>query len=151
MEKYFDVLFLDGELANVGSVVLCAVCFTLKWSTRSPWPLTCQALKGWRKASPAVSRDAAPWEAVLLMASTLARRSREGALAAIASLLAFDCYLRPSETLNLRCDAVFPPKRARGPYSISLCCARLCKHISCSKLYRIASEHRHVMIIWRRK
>ena len=117
LEKYFNVLFFNGELSNAGSLTLCGFCWVKRWSTKEGWPLARQALKGWRRAAPQAGRDPVPWEVVLVLAADLLKQSSAGALAAAALLLGFDCYLRPSETLRLTKDAVFPPRRARGPYA----------------------------------
>ena len=82
--------------------------------TRSPLvlPLSKAALKGFAKLCPEGTRDPPPWEVLFLLALSLlsGKLRRVHVLVAIIVVLAFDCYLRPSEALNLRKQDVTAPR-----------------------------------------
>jgi hypothetical protein len=114
---YMMAEYLKGESADVGSTLLAAMAFfypdldAVHGSIKLP--LARQALKGWRRLCPAVSRLAWPEELVFLIAleilclptSVLPQATRMQMC--LATIFAMGCYWRPSETLGLRvCDCI---------------------------------------------
>eukprot|EP00971_Amphidinium_carterae_P327145 6458321-Amphidinium_carterae.1 len=78
------------------------------------FPKAKQALRAWRVQEPDASRDPASWEEVLAVSYHLYKQNTlEAAQAAAATLLAFDCYLRPTSCVTLTVPQVVVP-RARG-------------------------------------
>jgi integrase len=71
--------------------------------TKNQLPTAEQSLRGWMKSHPAQSYPPITWDLAVVMACQM---SRHGLLRhAIATLLAFDCFLRVGELVNLRkCD-----------------------------------------------
>ena len=81
-------------------------------------PLSKLALAGFAAEAPDAQRDPAPWEAVLLIASSLAELDgAEGLAAARACVLAFEACLRPSEVLSIRsCDVTVLAQQGVNQY-----------------------------------
>ena len=72
-----------------------------------------RALKGWERLEPSVQRPPLLWELAVAVAVRLARARHLSA--AIAVLLAFDCYLRIGELLAVRvCDVALPRDSRSG-------------------------------------
>lgn len=74
--------------------------------------ISAQALRGWKKQQPSVPRPALPGEIIFLIAAMLTRRC--GFEFGLVTLLAFDCYLRPSEVFALCADCVVLPSVSVG-------------------------------------
>ena len=78
VSKYLEHLYMDGEDTPMGNYVVAALCFhrpELKGNQNLP--KTLQALKGWRKLSPARSRMPIPYEVVALLATYALRQGQE--------------------------------------------------------------------------
>lgn len=70
-------------------------------------PITDLAIQGWQRQRPGVSWPPMPWSAVQAVSAMLCEGGHFSA--AVGVLLAFECYLRPSEVLALRrADVAFP-------------------------------------------
>jgi hypothetical protein len=67
------------------------------WKLR--FPLSRQALKGWKNLVPSVSSPPATWEVCVAIAATMASNGFFDC--GVACLLSFDCYLRNGECMNL--------------------------------------------------
>ena len=106
---YFEALFINGESKAAARYTLYGIAWTSGWPTRgSVFPQAKQAMKGWGKLEPDSSRPPCPWESVLLIVDELLISHSEPLplLAACATLLAFDTYMRPSETLSLHGEGI---------------------------------------------
>lgn len=91
-------MYAQGESRDVARYALYGLAWSRAWPTRgTAFPRGKQALKGWDKTEPPSSREPIPVECLALMAGDLAGRGDSETEAAAAMLLAFDCYLRPSE------------------------------------------------------
>ena len=120
MEQCLHKLYFDGETISKPNNTVHGLMYeqNLTWSKTSEFPLTRKALQGYRKSSRTVSRDGAPWECAILLASFMAKRgSAESIQAAGLTLLMFDTYLRISEGVSLGRDQVVPPQARSGPRS----------------------------------
>ena len=111
----FDKWFLEGYGPNVGEKMEAALCFReprlkemMEWSlVRSR-----RALKGWRRAAPAGSR--LPFPVLLVCGLVEGLMAGGNWLMGIYLLLAFVCYLRPHEGLDLKVRDIIPPVRGAG-------------------------------------
>jgi integrase len=106
MAEYMEHVFLQGETPAIARYAMFGTAFELDLVTRDPqvFPLAKKTLKGFMKKAPEPSRDPPPYEVAWLAASYFAKSvgGRQGLLAAAATLVAADGYLRPSEALGLR-------------------------------------------------
>lgn len=76
-------------------------------------PISRQCLKGWERTKKSSSRPPLSWELTITLACTIARSGHHAA--AVAMLVAFDCYLRVGELTRLRrCDIIMPNDRRMG-------------------------------------
>ena len=117
LDAYFENLYLQGQPQETARYALYGLAWVRGWATGGlAFPLAKQNLKGWRCREPAFSRDPIPWEAlVILCVEMLNMNTHISALCAAASILTFDAYLRPSETVSLTRANVVPPA-GRGKY-----------------------------------
>ncbi len=111
LAEYMEHLYLQGETAAVARYALYGVSFVMDLVTRDHqvFPLSKKTLKGFMRKAPEPSRDPPPYQLAWLAADFFVRsyRGRLGALAAAATLIAADGYLRPSEALGLRKEDFF--------------------------------------------
>lgn len=133
--RYLNRLYFEGHIVAFARYAVYSQAWLLCIPTRSALILAHmkQALKGCQLLDPDRSRDPAPWEVCLLIAHFLGtRHGREGLLAACASLLAFDAYLRPGETLAVERRHVVRPKNRRYTHWAIIICpsteANMSKH-----------------------
>ena len=118
LEKYLGVLYVAGDGVAAARWALYALAWFLVLPTKSPLilPRAKMTLKGFARQEPDLARDPGPWEAACLIAEHMAFKfGYEGILAAAATLLQFDLYTRPSETLNIEFQHVLPPERGANP------------------------------------
>ena len=109
MERFFEVLYRDEESNYLGQCVLYGWCWVHGLPTRnaSVLPLSRQSLRGWRSLEPTGSKDPCPWEVALLLAKWFI--DQKLVIMAAWIVITFDCYLRPSEGLQLkRCNILRP-------------------------------------------
>ena len=107
---YFDHLFFEGAHHSKGSRVLTAVLFFRpEWSRQRGQFLvkTRQALRGWAKLTPSMSRLPTPWEVICLICRLLVREGNWHMAAAVLMCAVF--YFRPSEALQLQVCQLVPP------------------------------------------
>ena len=121
MLEYYDMLFLEGDTCNAGERVLAA------WMALNPdfsrhglqrLPRVSRALQGWRRADPGTTRPPIPWSATCLICLSLAQSGQVEA--AVAVLVMFLAYLRPSELLALRNEDVIPASSPAGHVALLL-------------------------------
>jgi integrase len=116
MVQYMEQLFVAGETAAVARYALYGVAWVFDLVTRDlqVFALAKKTLQGFAKKAPEPSRDPPLLELTWLAADFFERTSSsdEGLMAALATLLAVDGYLRPSETVGLRSQDFF--KSGRG-------------------------------------
>ena len=117
MVQFMEQLFLAGETTSVARYALYGVAWVCDLITRDIqiFPLAKKTLKGFSRKAPEPSRDPPPLELTWLAADFFERTvgSDESLLAAVATLLAVDGYLRPSEVLALRTQDFFKSGRGR--------------------------------------
>jgi integrase len=110
--------FLDGHLQQQARNMI----YGTAWALSKPanlFPLAKSSLQGFEAVAPSAMIDPATWEEALLISEGLLNlRTRHGIKAAAGCLIQFDAYLRPSELLMLRSQAVHPPCRGMtsGPH-----------------------------------
>ena len=110
MANFVEKQFLAGASKEVGRYTLCGLTWWRGWSGRgASFHRTKATVKGWDRLEPAFSREPCPWEMALAMAEVLSSWDDAAVEAAAATLIAFDCYLRPSECLKLSRASVVPP------------------------------------------
>ena len=112
--EYIEFLYLSGESPAAARYALYGTCFQKDLNSRDPAisPLSKKTLKAFVKKDPEHMRDPAPLEVVWFAANWLfSLHTVDGLLAAAFLLIAFDCYLRPTEGLDLEREHVTPPRR----------------------------------------
>jgi integrase len=116
LATYVQFLYDDEEPFTYAA---CAVSAVAHWrpDVADRLPIARQCLRGWERvrARAGLVRSHPPltWEMTLLIACTLARSGHRAA--GVATLLAFDCYLRVGELCRLRvCDMVMPDDARMG-------------------------------------
>ena len=112
--EYIEFLYLSGESPSAARYALYGTCFEKDLTSRDPaiLPLAKKTLKAFVKKDPEHMRDPAPLELVWFAAHWLfGLDTVDGLLAAAFVLIAFDCYLRPSEGIDLEREHVTPPRR----------------------------------------
>ena len=111
LADFCDELFLDVQSAAVGEKTIAAVEF-YHIELKGKLLRAKRALKGWRKLAPPKSRLPLPRPLAMGIAMImLARGERDMAL---KLLLDFDCYLRPSEGMDLLGKHVIAPVPGTG-------------------------------------
>eukprot|EP00438_Fugacium_kawagutii_P008128 Skav234369 [mRNA] locus=scaffold2071:40230:43653:+ [translate_table: standard] len=111
LADFLDVMFLDNRSAAEGEKVVAAVEFhdvKLKGQlTRSK-----RALRGWRKERPPQSRLPLPRLVAAGMAMILASQGLRSM--ALKVMLDHDTYMRPGESIDIKCKDVIPPVAGAG-------------------------------------
>lgn len=103
---YFDKNYFEGQQAAFGEKLLAAIAFfATRFARLGPGslPRAQRAVRGWRKLVPPVTRVPMPWLGLMAVVS---RIIPENWTAAIALMLAFDCYLRPFELETLKASQI---------------------------------------------
>ncbi|CAK0850556.1 unnamed protein product, partial [Prorocentrum cordatum] len=115
--NYIEGLYRAGEAATAARYAYHGVSFVNDWPRRSPdlLPKTRLSLLAFARSSPEHCRDPPAIELVLLMLDYFLGRAvgdncQRMALVAAHGILSFDCYLRPSEGLDLTAGAVGRPR-----------------------------------------
>jgi integrase len=122
LDAYGLHLFEQGEAAAALRMAIYGVAHVLDAPGRSPliFPLAKKSLRGFLNSSPENMREPPPEEAIWLIAYWLVGQAAvlgvDAVLCAAAVLLAFDAYLRPSETLGLTVKHVTRPSRGAPRY-----------------------------------
>lgn len=113
---YMNEEFFEGAPGTDASKLLAAMGHWVVQLSRGAPQLTRGhlAARGWRRLSPATTRLPLPWLCVLLIVEQL--MLAQAVDMAVATVLTFALYLRPSELLRIRRRHVVPPgrKRTRG-------------------------------------
>ena len=106
MAEYMEQVFMQGETPAIARYAMFGTAFELDLVTRDVqvFPLAKKTLKGFMKKAPEPSRDPPPYEVAWWAANYFAKSlaGRQGLLAAVATLVAADGYLRPLQALGLR-------------------------------------------------
>lgn len=113
LEGFAEQQFLDGCSKYVVTCALQNVNMEYPmWptSSRTNFPATKSAKKGWGTLEPNASRDPCPLEIAWWIAHDMVSRSLP--LFAAGVVLAFDTYLRPGKLCSLRQSNVIPPARS---------------------------------------
>jgi hypothetical protein len=107
---YLDELFGGGDHQSVGRTTITAFLdYFPQFGRRGPFglPRTWRSLDSWDKRDAGFSRLPMPWEVCAGIAVYMFQQGWEEA--GIATLLSYDLYSRPSETLRLTTEDVTPP------------------------------------------
>ena len=110
MSRYFNMLFEDGLAMNVASYTLFGwICFKMcpDKPERDLLPLARSALTAWCGLRPGAARVGVPPEVVYHFLDFCMRYDH--VQAAVAALLQYDLYARPSEILCLKGRDLVPP------------------------------------------
>jgi len=112
---YFSQKYLEGENPTVGRYARCGWLLLktrLNGDKRGDYPESRKALAGWEKRAPDRVRDALPEVSLALILDWMLSNGwkEEAAVAAIQ----WDCYLRPSEAVELSKQSVIRPAPAAG-------------------------------------
>lgn len=105
---YLDERYREDSTksSNIGSGLINGLVFLQpQLKHRLPWAH--EATKGWRRRKPWVSKPPIPWDMTCLVALVLVQWDLFDY--AIATLLAFDCYLRISELANIAVNDLLLP------------------------------------------
>ena len=116
LESYLEHLYLRGEDLSLGTYTVAAlVHFEPEMKSHPIMPRAQQTLKGWRKMCTPRSRMPLPYEVVCLVAVKAIEANKPEI--ALALLLTFFLYLRPTEFETLRTqDIVRPVKGGKEVY-----------------------------------
>ena len=113
--RFFDELYRSGHTVAEGTKVWAAFMHIYPEYGKhgaERLPRIPRALQGWEKLAPNKFRFPLPEELVAALAIEISRGdppSMPGdVLAGLMTVLALDCYLRPGETVGLRCASVVP-------------------------------------------
>jgi len=113
--EFFEDLYFHGHNHDVADKTLAAIQFcSLGIRLKQPCelPRAVRAARGFRRLAPGHSRAPLPWVALVALATTAAATGLWEM--AVALVLQFVCYLRPSELLGLEVGNVsFPSEAAR--------------------------------------
>ena len=102
---FLQVLFDGGRDRGEGERLLAALRAVWPASTPSCLPRSLRALRGWKRVRPPRTRPPLPWPFLALVVGLMLEDGR--AVLALALLLMYSAYLRPSELLKVRaCDLV---------------------------------------------
>ena len=143
--KYFDELYAEGLGYSTGQQALFGFLHYNPALVPGAFPAVHQALQGWKRLAPSLSRHPEPWIVACAVAVYLSYHY--GLAMAVAHLVQFDCYLRPYELFHLRFMDVLPPLRdeAHQFYCIVICPQEVGKP-SKTNVYddavRLDSQHR---------
>ena len=121
--SYFDMLSSMLTPFSAGEKLLAGLSHRTPnhaGSLSSKFPGASRSLKGWRRLFPARTRPPLPFFGVLLIAAQLIQQGVPQM--ALAALVGFSCYLRPSELTGLRVGQVVLPQNQshRGFRQVSL-------------------------------
>ena len=112
LEAFGEHLFLEGQSKYLLTCALqnCNIEYP-EWPTasRTNYPLTKAAKKGWANMEPGSSRDPCPFEVACWIAWDMLLRGL--VLHAAAVMLCFDTYVRPGKLCALQHDNIIPPSR----------------------------------------
>lgn len=113
LAAYMEFLFLRGEQPWLGRDTLYGAAWQhdLPIEGRSDFVVAKRTLKGWEKRCPGETGQPVPFDILLIISNyMMLQNGTVGIEAAAANLLAFDCYLRPSETVDLCKQHLTPPR-----------------------------------------
>jgi integrase len=112
LERYMESLYQDGVAGGKDKAnrSLWGI-LQLEPGWKTSFPLSRQALMGWKSAAPSKSYPPATWQVCAAIAATMAKNAHFEC--GVACLLSFDCYLRIGEMLNLMVDDVSLPQDRR--------------------------------------
>ena len=107
---FCDMLYFEGHPGSLGLKVKAAIAD--RWPQYSrhgaeKLPRLARALQAWNRLSPGRTRAPVSWWMVVMVAAWLARQNRRWS--ALAVVLIFVGYLRPSEALDLLVENLLPP------------------------------------------
>ena len=106
-------MFREGELSAESQKLVSVVNkFRPELRRAGCLPRSLTAIRGFRRICPPATRQPLPWECACLVASLLAEEGQW--LTAVATLLCFSLYARPSEVLRIRGGQLVPPIRRSG-------------------------------------
>ena len=118
LAAYMGFLFLEGDQPWVGPGALYGAAWAhdLPIEGWSDFILATRSLKGWEKRCPGDTGKPIPFDQLFLVCNHMfITNSVVGLEAACANFIAFDCYLRPSECLDLRKQHFTRPRPNSGP------------------------------------
>jgi integrase len=110
LSEYFDTCYSVGDSFDYASQTLSAVVFH-RPSLRHKLGESRLRLRGWRNLHQSHAHPPVTWELTVLLAVTMSKSGFHAE--AIATLLAFDCYLRVGELLSIRMTDVVQPNDPR--------------------------------------
>ena len=102
--NYIQDLYDEAEGRTRAEATLYGITFYLP-GMKGRFPRSKQALRGWAKATPAVSHPPLSWELACAVAAKMAA-TRGQYRHAVGVLLSFDCFLRVSEMCGLQREDV---------------------------------------------
>jgi len=115
LAAYMEFLFLQGDQPWVGRDALYGAAWAhdLPIESRSDFVLAKRSLKGWEKRCPGETGKPIPFDQLYVISNHMfVSNGAVGLEAACANFLAFDCYLRPSECIELRKQHLTQPRAA---------------------------------------
>lgn len=112
MEAFGEHLFLSGDSKYLLTCALqnCNIEYP-QWptSSRTNYPLSKAAKKGWSNMEPGASRDPCPFEVACWISMDMLVRGLVYHAAAV--MLCFDTYVRPGKVCELKHHNIVPPSR----------------------------------------
>jgi integrase len=109
---YMNELFTNGEATHTAQTALFGIIFCLGLGKGAQTlPRSRRALQGFRRDEPNVSEDPMPLEIAAVVAEKLAMApDLVSHLSALALIIQFDLFTRPSETLEIRAQDIVEAK-----------------------------------------
>jgi integrase len=96
--KYITFLCRTHQSRGRGATTISALIFYLP-ELENRLPYSIRIMKGWMRLQPSRSHAPLTWPITVLIAATMAQSGYHGM--ALATLVAFDCYLRINEYVNI--------------------------------------------------
>ena len=111
--KMLHTMFEEGELSAEAQKLISVVKkFRPQLRGAGTLPRSQTAVRGFRRLAPPCTRQPLPWDCACLISVTLTEDGQPRT--ALATLLCFCHYGRPSEVLRLTREQIVPPVRRRG-------------------------------------
>ncbi|CAK0852914.1 unnamed protein product [Prorocentrum cordatum] len=109
---YMNEKFFAGELSYVPTKLIAGLRYFWTYPNGAPLelPRSFRALTGWKRMVPAQSRLPYPWVALCLRVQHMIAAGQ--VMEALASIITFTLYLRPSECLRLQGKLITAPAQA---------------------------------------
>jgi hypothetical protein len=112
LNEYIIELYATGGSKSLAAHIIYGIYFLVP-SFKNQLSISVQRLKAWNRLEPAVSHAPITYELTCLIAASMSKVDYHWCTYAVGALVAFDCYLRVGELVNLVVSDVAVPGDAR--------------------------------------